>query len=170
MENGNTSLSRNTLTFLGLAREYCEAIGNAPQTERADFVSAMVRLLPRLYITMTDHKIVQEPEMGVVGMFVDEDHYNQVRSTLATLMGEEDTYLETFEEDMKYSDTPIAASVSEALADIYQDMYNFVMTVKESEGAVAPQAMDELHENFILYWSRSLCNVMRPLNNMMNAL
>lgn len=164
MEEENTKLSRNTVAFIGLARECCSAIENVAEMERDDFVATMLRLLPRMYITMSDHPASEGVEAGVTGDYVDEDHYNQVRVAVAAVMGEDDTYLETFEEDMKYSDTPIAATVSEGLADIFQDMYNFVVTVRESEGALAPEAMDELRENFGLYWSKSLCNVMRPLN------
>ena len=41
-------------------------------------------------------------------------------------MAEEDIYLEVFLEDMKYSDTPISASVSENLADLYQEFFNLI--------------------------------------------
>ena len=80
-------------------------------------------------------------------------------------MGPDDTFLETFEQDMKYSDTPIAASVSESLADIYQPLYNFIMIVRETEGSELVGAYLECHENFETYWSQTLCNVLRALNN-----
>lgn len=160
----DTTLSRNTLSFIGLAREYCEAMDNVADNQRLAFIDTMLRLLPRLYITITSHPADNEIGTDVIGSFIDERHYTQIRNAVAALMGEDDTYLETFEEDMKYSDTPIAASVSEALADIYQDIYNFLMTVRDSEGTLAPLAMDQMRENFALYWSKTLCNVMRPLN------
>ncbi len=80
-------------------------------------------------------------------------------------MGEDDVFLETFEEDMKYSDTPVAASISESLADIFQPLYNFISVVKDSEGDNAAGAFRECKENFESYWSQTLCNVMRALNN-----
>ena len=46
--------------------------------------------------------------------------YELVRNQIATLLGESDTYLETFHPDMQYSDTPIAAFISENLADVYR--------------------------------------------------
>lgn len=164
MKNNDTPVSRNTLAFIGLAGEYCSVIEKAGEMQREDFVKDMVRLLPRMYIAISDHKVVTDEDMKVIGTFVTEDQYESVRSTVASLMGEDDTYLETFEEDMKYSDTPIAVSVSEALTDIYQDICNFMITIRSSEGLLATQVMDELYENFILYWSAPLCNVMRPLN------
>lgn len=152
------------LSFTALASDFCKTIHDIPSLTKEDFTDAMLRLLPRLYITMQGYEPLTEPDMDVISTYVDEDHYNQARESIAAIMGEDDTYLETFMEDMKYSDTPIAASISESLADIYQDMYNFTMTVRDSEGTLAPQAMDQMHENFALYWSKTLCNVMRPLN------
>lgn len=152
------------LIFIALANDYCKTIHDASTLSKEDFIEAMLKMLPRLYVIMVEHKVENEPEMDVIGSFVDEDHYNQARESIAVLMGEDDTYLETFMEDMKYSDTPIAASISESLADIYQDMYNFTVTIRDSEGALTQQAMEEMHENFALYWSKTLCNVLRPLN------
>ncbi len=55
-------------------------------------------------------------------------------------MGEDDVFLETFEEDMKYSDTPVAASVSESLADIFQPLYNFYICCKRiQKGRTQPR-------------------------------
>ncbi len=158
------ALSRNTVAFIGLANEYCQAIENCAGEERATFVEQMLKLLPRLYISITDSPVAYEFS-DTVGDHLAEEQYTHTRNTLAALMGEEDTYLETFEEDMKYSDTPIAASVSENLADIYQDLYNFMVTVRESEGALSQQAIADCRYNFELYWSRALCNVLRALNN-----
>ena len=82
------------------------------------------------------------------------------------LMGEHDVFLETFEEDMKYSDTPVAASISESVADIFQALYNFISIVKETEGDSLEGAYMECRENFAAYWSQTLCNVMRALNHL----
>ena len=55
--------------------------------------------------------------------------------------------------------------MSENLADRYQDLYNFMVTVRESEGALSQQAIADCRYNFELYWSRALCKVLRALNN-----
>lgn len=96
---------------------------------------------------------------------MDEEYYESVRMRLAALLGENDTYLETFEKDMKYSDTPIACSISENLCDVMQPLYNFVAEVRESGGESLESAFGECKENFSQYWSQPLCNAMRALNN-----
>lgn len=92
--------------------------------------------------------------------------YDSVRRNVETLLGPDDIFLETFEEDMKYSDTPIAASISECLADIFQPLYNFISVVKESEGEQSLAAYRDCREAFASYWAQTLCNVLRALNHL----
>ncbi len=96
---------------------------------------------------------------------MDEDYYDAIRRNIENLMGPDDTYLEVFEEDMKYSDTPIAASISEGLADILQVCYNFIETIKDAPEHVIVDALYAMKEDFQIYWSRILCNVLRALNH-----
>ena len=84
---------------------------------------------------------------------------------MENLLGPDDTYLEVFEEDMKYSDTPIAASVSEGLADIFQVMYNLLDAIRDMPEEVVLSALVAVKDDFESYWSRVLCNVLRALNH-----
>ncbi len=159
-------LNPNAISFIGLCNEYCVALENAAETERDEFIDAMLRLLPRIYISATDLK---EPDFEVDGFtasVLDEDSYESVRRTLETLIGEDDIYLEVFEEDMKYSDTPVSASISEGLADLFQVMYNFVETIRDSTDEVVAEALTGIKEDFRNYWSATLCNLLRALNRL----
>ena len=66
----------------------------------------------------------------------------------------------------KINDTPIAASVSESLADLFQVLYNFVETIKNAPESMYSVALVAVKDDFGSYWSRILCNVMRPLNQL----
>lgn len=161
----DNKISRNALSFIGLATEFCTALEQARQMEKNEFVASMLKLLPRLYITISDYSPEAIFEQEELGSYMDEQQYESIRAGVAALMGEDDTYLETFEEDMKYSDTPIAATISEGLADIYQDLFNFLTPVRDSEGALTQQALNECRENFSAYWAQTLVNTLRPLNH-----
>ena len=128
----NTSkISPNSIAFIGLANEYCTTLANAQQYEQAEFVDSMLKLLPRIYISATDISIGNEPE-AYIEPYLDEDYYESVRHHVEMVMGPDDIYLEVFEADMKYSDTPISASIAEGLTDIFQDLFNFVNNVKDA--------------------------------------
>lgn len=160
------SLTNNTLTLMALCNEYCKAIETASQTERNDFINNMLRLIPRIYIT------TQSIEPGVMGGYGDlvdaltEDVYDSLRSAMSALLGEDDTYLDVFVEDMKYSDTPIALSLSEGLADIYQSAYNYLETCRDAVDDIIDEATEAFYNQFTTYISQAMCNVLRPLNSL----
>lgn len=160
-------LNTNSLAFIALCNEYCAAVEDVRESDKDDFVQSMLRLLPRLYISATDLKVeALDEEDAYLEPILDEDYYESVRCGIENLMGPEDIFLEVFEEDMKYSDTPIAASISESLADIFQVLYNFVGMVKEAPEHLIPMALVAVRDEFQVYWSRILCNVLRALNQL----
>lgn len=161
-------IRRRLLGVTALATRYCVLMENAESTDRDEFVKTMLDLLPRIYLEFSG--IEEEDVPGAASYeyypsYVDEDFYDSVRRKAENVIGPDDIFLETFEQDMKYSDTPIAASVSECLADIFQPLYNFISVVKDSDGDSAAGAFRECRENFAAYWSQTLCNVLRALNN-----
>lgn len=163
----NTVFNTNSIAFIGLCSEYCTALQQAAETESDDFVDKMVRLLPRLYISATDLTVnYVEDEEPYLDSALDEDSYEAIRRDIERLMGEDDIYLEVFEEDMKYSDTPVSASIAEGLADLYQAMYNFLETVRDTTDDVAALSIIAMRDDFRNYWSSTLCNVLRALNHL----
>lgn len=175
----------NALAFIALSNEFCStleqlAAGSSPLADsRSEFAASMLNYIPRLYISATDLRSLppagddvddaygQEmiPDDWGIEQRLDEDYYDAVRRAIEGVMGEEDIYLEVFEEDMKYSDTPVSASVAEGLADMFQSLYNFIETVRDAPSQRVASALREAKEEFEHYWSRTACNLMRALNN-----
>ncbi|MBQ9466082.1 MAG: DUF5063 domain-containing protein [Muribaculaceae bacterium] len=160
-------LTPNSLALIALSVEYCRLMEAAPDSDRDEFVTAMLKLLPRLYISATD---IDEPT-GFSEYYIDdaldEATYDAVRAGVAALIAEDDVYLEVFLSDMKYSDTPIATSISENLADIYQELYNFVVSVRDATTDVQQELLAQCRDNFVNYWGSTLVNVLRALHQLM---
>ncbi|MEF9924139.1 MAG: DUF5063 domain-containing protein [Muribaculaceae bacterium] len=165
MEN-SSKLSTNSIAFIALANEYCNEIETTREIERETFIFSLLKLLPRLYISATDLLKGDSDSSTFIDSYLDEDYYESIRRNMETLMGPDDVYLEVFEDDMKYSDTPIAASISECLADIYQDLYNFISSVKEAPIDDTQDILYLCKDNFEAYWGQKLCNVLRALNSL----
>ncbi len=156
------------INLVALSSDYCVVLENAGTMEREELVSTLLGYLPRIYfefhdIEPGDNTSIEDWGFGV-SEHLEEHQYESVRMQLAIAFGEDDTYLETFEKDMKYSDTPIATSISENLTDIYQPLYDFVVEVRESEGDNMEEAYRACRDSFKEYWSQTLCNVLRALN------
>ena len=165
----NSKLAPNSLAFIALSNEFCSAIENAMEFEKEDFVAKMLKMLPRIYMTITDIDIEESNEDFYALPYLDESVYDNLRSQLAALMGEDDVFLETFEEDMKYSDAPVSATISEDLADIYQQLYNFVASVRDVDTEAINSIIITCKEDFASYWGQTLCNVLRALHSVFSV-
>lgn len=157
-------LSNNSILFLGLANEYCNALESVETVDKEEFIDNMLKILPRIYISATDLDLPVIEETYADGV-LDEIYYDSVRRNLEMLMGEDDTFLEVFVEDMKFSDTPIAASVSECLADIFQCLYDLIHSVKDIPQDHIVDYLAICRESFDAYWGQTLCNVLRALHS-----
>lgn len=156
------------IAVTSLAADYCACLENAGEMEKDEFIDRMLDCLPRLYwefFDITAEEVVMLEEADFFSSYVDEDYYESVRRHIEALLGPDDVFLETFEEDMKYSDTPIAASIAESLADIFQPLFNFISVVKDTDGENIIEAYMQCKEDFDSYWSQTLCNVLRALNH-----
>lgn len=161
-------LNTNSLAFIGLCNEFCHAVETAVNSDATTFVGSMVRLLPRIYISALDlapAPLMDPDDEPWLESYLDEETYEDLRGRLEQMLGAEDVYLEVFEEDMKYSETPIGASVAEGVCDIYQVLYNFIASVKDAPMENVNEALVAVKRDFAEYWSQKLVNLMRPLNN-----
>ena len=60
-----TSLSRNSLMLIAMANEYCHVLENAQENEYIEFVDKMLKLLPRIYMSVTDVEEKEDEESMV---------------------------------------------------------------------------------------------------------
>ncbi len=166
MATNNLIYDKNTLEFVTVTLEFCALIETTSEYTLFFFTDKAVKILPLLYLKATLLPVVREErdEENDLEHFITENTYEVIRHRLAELLGEYDSYLETFHPDMKYSDTPIAATISENLADVYQDLGDFVALFRQENEEVMEQALSVCEENFRLYWGQKLLNALKALH------
>ena len=156
---------KNSIEFVTVAAEYCAFIERTKGADRKGFVDTALKILPLLYL-----KASLIPECETIGeddleVFVTEDDYEYVRCTIARVLGEKDDYLEVFLPDMAYSDTPIKKCISEDLADIYQDLKDFISVFQLGLNATMNDSLCVCKEHFAEFWGQRLVNTMRALHD-----
>lgn len=165
MENENSPVyNRNTIEFVTVALEFCSFVETAGKFSRFEFTDKATKLLPLLYIKASLLPEIDETEDSEPELSVTEDMYELVRNQIAVLLGERDTYLETFHPDMQFSDTPIAAFISENLADVYQDTGNFISLFRQGNEEVMLESISLCHESFRRFWGQQLLNALKALH------
>jgi hypothetical protein len=156
---------KNSIEFVTVAAEYCAFIERARGAERQNFVDTALKILPLLYL-----KASLIPECEQIGeedleVFVTEDDYEMVRRAVADVLGAKDDYLEVFHPDMAYSDTPIKKCISEDLADIYQDLKDFICVFQLGMNVTMNDSLYVCKEHFAEFWGQRLVNTMRALRD-----
>lgn len=166
MENSSQVIfNRNTVEFVTVAAEFYSFLERAAGTKRSVFVDTTLKILPLLYL-----KASMIPECEIVEdnppeSFVTEEDYEIMRMTVAGIMGEKDDYLEVFHPDIAYSDTPIKKCISEDLADIYQDIKDFICVFRIGYEPTMHDSLAICRENFQEYWGQKLVNTLRALHD-----
>lgn len=153
-----------TLDFVTVCVEFCTLLEKMEITSRTEWANEMLRILPLLYVKATLLPSVEVIIDGRAEVFVTEQDYKLIENHVSSIIGEEDVYLDVFVVDMKYSDRPISSFVSEDIADIYQDIRNFVSVYQHGLEEAMIYALKDIKENFRLYWGQKLVNVLRPLH------
>ena len=156
---------RNAVEFVTVAAEFCKFLEQAEGVKRSAFVDTSLKILPLLYL-----KASMLPECETIGdeapeTVVTEETYEVLRMNLANILAEKDDYLDVFVSDMKYSDQPITRNISEDLADIYQDIKDFIFVFQLGFNETMNDSLAICQENFGLLWGQKLVNTLRALHD-----
>ncbi|MDO5524195.1 MAG: DUF5063 domain-containing protein [Bacteroidia bacterium] len=163
-ESDSIIYSSTVIDFVTVAVEFCLFLENENSVQREDWIGKMLKLLPLIYVKaslLPQNTFAQEESLE---LFVKEADYNRVATSVAQIMGDENVYLDVFVEDMKYSDRPVSAFVSENIADIYQDVRNFISIYQFGLTEQMNDALFVCKQSFENYWGQRLVNVLRPLH------
>ena len=156
---------KNVIEFVTVAAEFCAFLERAESMKRSTFVDTTLKILPLLYL-----KASMLPKCEMIGdespeTYVTEEIYEVLRINLASILAEKDDYLEVFLPDMAYSDEPIKKNISEDLADIYQDIKDFIFVFQLELNETMNDSLAICQENFGLLWGQKLVNTMRALHD-----
>lgn len=164
-EDGNKVYDKNTIEFVAVAKTYCEFINQLDSVEKEILVSTMLKLLPLIYQKASFLPDVELLGDGYLEQFATETDYGHIESSISGILSNDDAYLEVFHPEINMSDTPVVAYISTSLADIWQDLYNFVSVYRLGLNETMNDALYICKNNFGKYWGRAIVNVMRALHD-----
>jgi hypothetical protein len=159
-----TIFDQNVIEFVTAAAGYCSFVEQAEGMGRRTFVETAVKILPLLYLKAS--LLPPCTSLGVDNLecYVTEDIYEVLRISLSNVMGEQDDYLDSFVTELEYSDEPMKKDISEDLADIYQDIKDFIFVFKLGLNETMNDALAKCEENFKAIWGPKLLSSLRALH------
>lgn len=163
-KENNPIYAHNTIEFVTVALEYCTMVENINKFNQFDFIDRSIKILPLLYLKATLLPNLERDENIELEQAVTEIMYESIRKYIADLLGNKDSFLETFHTDMQYSDTPIISFISENMADVYQDIGNFIALFRQGNEELMHEAIIICKNNFQNYWGQQLLNALKALH------
>lgn len=156
--------SRNVVEFVAVANEFCKYAERAAELKGEDLLKILQRIFPLMYI-----KASLLPELEPVfedgnEKFVTEETWIKIHDTLRSKLGTADDYLEVFDEKIRDTEGPVTSSISENLADIYQDVKDFLLLYQTGTDEVMNDAIWECRMNFENIWGQKLLNGLRAIH------
>lgn len=170
-EEGLNSIaySKNVIEFITVANEFCSFLERSEEFETPVFLSRLQKILPLLYLKaslLPEFEFETEEDLE---KFVTEMDYNIIQQKILQHTGASDDYQEVFVSGMQFSESALTASISENVADIYQEMKDLVMSYRILNDEVMEQAIWECKNNFSQLWGQTLVNCLRAVHNLIYA-
>ena len=162
--NSDPVYSRNVIEFVAVANEFCKYAEHASELKGDELLKILQRILPLMYL-----KASLLPQLNPFfedgnEKFVTESDWIIIDDTLKEKFGTANDYLEVFDEKINESEGPVVSSISENMADIYQDMKDFLLLYQTGTGEVMNDAVWECRMNFENFWGQKLVNSMRAIH------
>jgi hypothetical protein len=158
--------SKNVIEFATVANEYCLFLEKMNTLPRKEFLEKIQKLLPLLYLKASLIPDIEDENVDTPEKCLNEFDYNLLLSKLNTKIGPFDSYLEVFDQGMQFSETPIEASISENLCDIYQDLKDFIFAFRMGTVEIMTDAIWECKKNFSEFWGQKLVNGLRAIHSL----
>ena len=156
--------SRNVIEFVAVANEFCKYAERASELKGDELLKILQRILPLMYL-----KASLLPQLNPFfedgnEKFVTESDWIIMNDKLREKFGTANDYLEVFDERIAETEGAVTVAISENMADIYQDIKDFLLLYQTGTGEVMNDAVWECRMNFENFWGQKLVNAMRAIH------
>ncbi len=162
----NYIYSNNVIEFAAVANESVTFFENALSFKKKDYLSRLSKLLTIIYLKISTLPNLEQVCEEDLEQFVTENDYESVRQSIQTILGETDAYTDYAKTDNQWSDVAEIsnATISEDIADIYQDLKDFVMRYQVGNEDVMNDAVFLCKESFREYWGTKLVSALKAIH------
>jgi hypothetical protein len=166
MENSPEPVySRNVVEFVAVANEFCKYAEHASELKGDELLKILQRILPLMYLKASLLPQLEPFFDDGNEKFVTENDWIRIHDNLREKFGTADDYMEIFDDKVKETEGAVVATLSENMADIYQDIKDFLLLYQTGTSEVMNDAIWECRLNFEGFWGQKLVNSMRAIHS-----
>ncbi len=156
--------SRSVIEFVAAANEFCKYSEHAAEIKGGELLRILQRLLPFLYIKASLLPGLEPVFEDGNEKFVTEADWKKVNEDFRKQFGTSDSFLDLTSEKLSEEEIIVPASIAENMADIYQDLKDFLLLYQTGTSEVMNDAIWECRMNFENIWGQKLVNSMRAIH------
>ena len=163
-KNSDPVFGRNVVEFVAVANEFCKYSEHSSEMKGDEMLKILQRILPLLYLKAS---LLPSPEPVFEDgneKFVTEADWFRIHDSYRNTFGTADEYLELADEKFNEPEGVVPSSLSENMADIYQDMKDFLLLYQTGTREVMNDAIWECRMNFENIWGQKLVNSLRAIH------
>lgn len=159
--------SQEVIEFITVAREFCTFLENLEGMKGRDLMTIFHKLLPLLYYKGSVLPVVEPEYQEGNEKFVTEEQWLAIRLKVINALGEADDYLEVYDDRIEDFDHPPTGSISENVADVYQDLKDFLMLYSTGVYELMNDALWECRQHFEQSWGRKTASTVSAAHDIL---
>lgn len=156
--------STSVLDMLTVANEFCIFTENVSKYEFGDVVSYYSKVCPLLYLKGALLPVTQPDDDYPGERYVNEDQWEFVFNSLRECFGAKDEFFSFSDDDI--ISKPVNTSLSECLADTYQDLKDFVILFQKNLSYQKINAVADCQALFVSHWGIRISTIMPTLHKL----
>lgn len=157
----------NVNNFVTTAANYCTLLENANNFSKKDFIGKTLEIFSSLYYSMLRFPLFEvDSEEGMIEKFVTEQEWNNIYQIVSQKLGYHNDYLDVYDPVARQEEDLSVGKISDNLADIYQDMKDFVTLYGVGNEEVMLASLWECKISFEEFWGQKLLNATRVLHRL----
>ena len=167
MNSEDQTISAPILDMLTVANEYCYFLENAEDKKKEQVLMFMQRILPLLYLKGSLLPSIEPEYPEADERFVTQEKWEVLFTDLRKIFGEEDEFLIIDPQHIN-AEEPLKASISDNLADIYQDLKDFILLYQRNTHAARENAVHDCEKLFASHWGFRIGNILGRIHFMLH--
>jgi hypothetical protein len=150
------------LEFLAVAQKFCLFIEDIQSYEKSQIFDYLHKALPLLYVRGAVIPEITTEDESFNEKFLTEEQWQDVFNSIRIKLQKEDEYW--FLENDNPLIEPLKASMADNLADIYQDLKDFLILYQKPLHEAKVMAVWEIRELFKAHWGFRIVNLLKVLH------
>lgn len=164
-ENLEKVKSSTVLELIRVAHEFCVFTEALEKKDITDILSFYQKVLPLMYVKGSLLPLLTDVDPSFNEKFVAEEHWQQVFMNVKSKFGTDEYYWQVDE-----NKEPMKASIAENIADIYQDMKDFVVLFQKNQLSSKENAVLDVRKYLAFHWGPQLTAAMAHIHNLNYAI